>query len=69
MDNKLIYQKLTRPKYYTLRTTITLSQTEVNHVALINLLNKSTNKAQLIRTLMLRGLAEYVKDEIKYEAQ
>lgn len=64
-----IKSNLTKPKSFTLRTTITLSQDDLNHMALINLLNKSKNKAQLVRTLMLRGLAEFVKDEIKNEAQ
>lgn len=66
MDKNLY--NLRRPKSFTLRTTITLSQDDLTHVALINQLNKSNNKAQLVRTLMLRGLAEYIKDEINNEA-
>ena len=71
--NKSIYPnfktKLAKPKSFTLRTTITLSQDDLNHTALINLLNRTNNKAQLVRTLMLRGLAEFVKDEIINEAK
>lgn len=62
--NKNIVPIRSKPKSFTLRTTITLSQDDLTHSTLIRVLEKSDNKAQLIRTLMLRGLVEYIKDDL-----